>query len=123
MILYHFTSLYALPSIQREGLTKGEVPVSENERATGPNLTGSGNPFSQHWREGSVVNKAMVRITVELDQADTRLKNWRNQVWRGGNDARKLLDPYGQGKFWWIYFGIIPTSAFRKVELLDGGGY
>ena len=41
MLLYHFTALEYLEAIQREGLTKGEAPLSRTEALNAVNLTTS----------------------------------------------------------------------------------
>lgn len=120
MRLYHYTCLFHLPPILQEGLKDGEIPVSATESAVGPNLTGSLNSLLQHWAVG-LLDKTKVRITVEVDEADPKLKKWKSLV-KGSRQWIKALDPYGQGKFWWVYFGIIPPSSFRTIELAAENG-
>lgn len=124
-VLYHFTCLLHLPGILREGITQGEVPVSPDRRLNGPNLTTSGNPQAQRWAAGSAGDKTRVRLTVHVPEGDGRLESWQGICRRLRVERRlqRWLDPTGQAKFWFIYWGVIPTEWIKVVELRQDGDY
>ena len=67
--LYHFTNLMNLPAILREGILRGEVPVTPDTsiaQLNAPNLTANPNPADQRcWCRGAT-NKTKIRLTVEI---------------------------------------------------------
>lgn len=122
--LYHFTSLFHFPSIVNEGLTRGEVPTTMHEMQHGtrlsyPNFTASAGHSIQHWSAGTT-DKTKIRITVDFD-SDEKLKPFEPMV----KDAAVLraLDPKGQAKFWYIYFGVVPPERFKLIEIKEKGKY
>ena len=124
MKLFHFTCLYHLPSICREGIAKGEVPLTAFRALNAPNLTSNPNPAAQHWTLGGVLDKTKVRIAVNIPDGDERLESWhkaceRLRIERG---VRRLLDRagQGQGKFWFLFWGTIPPAWFDSVSLRNG---
>lgn len=149
MIFYHFTGHHALPGILAEGLNRGEAPISDTRVATAVNLTTDRDPSghgldgggevitaeqSAYYRlqfgwdipAGSVVaNKRAVRITIKLPSTDRNLRQWRS--WSRKNCepgyADRLEAAAGHGgrkaKTWWLYFGVIPPSAFVAVDILE----
>lgn len=148
MLLYHYTSHHALPHILRDGLSKGEVPLSDREWLNAVNLTADPSPdghgldgarepiteedaarlylaTGQHWPVGArFVNKRAVRITIKLPSADRNLKDWlpwaRKRL--SPDYLRRLVGVAGgtkKARTWKIYFGVIPPSAIVAVDVLE----
>ena len=103
MILYHFTSATFLPSIQKEGLTRGEVPLSPRQVMNGVWLTTDPNPEGHGLSNGEELSESTIRelqsrgllakdiptdkplrwadkrsarITIVLPSTDRALKHW-----------------------------------------------
>jgi hypothetical protein len=96
--LYHFTCLCYLPMILREGIDRGEVPITQSKIFQAPNLTTNGNPTSHRWVADSIVDKLRVRLRVKIQPGDTRLEPYRDvfNKHRGDKKFFRRLDPYGQ---------------------------
>lgn len=132
MSLYHFTCLCHLPSILKDGLTRGQMPdfVSSPESPT-PNLTSNPNrephkvwSGSNNDDENSFSDKLRFRLTVEVPDL-ARLKPQR-ELWREQGISRKSQRAYdllGQAKFWFIHFGTIPPSCITKIDEWNGTKY
>jgi len=147
MILYHFTTLSALESIRREGLNRGEAPISESRAEKAVNLTTDRDPSGHGLDHGGHVvseeeaatfaakgfkipagtvyaNKREARITIKLPSNDPKLKRWRSWSRKHCEPgyAERLEEAAGQGgrkaKTWWLYFGTVPTEAFLEIDLL-----
>jgi hypothetical protein len=144
MILYHFTALEYLDAIKAEGLTKGEVPLSPTDLLNAVWLTADPSPkghglidgrplteqerFVEYQRCGFMPpagsffpNKRAVRITVLIPSSDRNLYHWPK--WgrkRLTPDWYERMDRVGSGKSktWRVYFGTIPPSSFREIEIL-----
>jgi hypothetical protein len=114
-----------LPNILEQGISKGEVPLYPGCTLSHPNLTSSANPSAQHWCAGNGLDKTKVRLTVRVEEKNPALKGWRQLVLERNVNRRwaRKLDPYGQGKFWHIYFGVIRPEDITQVCLLNGGEY
>jgi hypothetical protein len=125
MLLYHFTSLFNLPPILKDGLKKGEVPLRPRHHLNAPNLTTNPEPLAQAWAEGSATNKRKVRLAVEIPLPDHHLQTWRDVCRKNGvkREWMQALDPCGQGDFWYLYFGKIPPAMIQRVEIMSGRGY
>ncbi len=146
MILYHFTSFGHLPLILTHGgLEKGDVPVGiHGEQSLNATwLTTDPNPHNGHglatgglaeipteiaeatgggrWR--LTVDKRVVRISLRIPSNDRKLKHWI--LWTQGRLGEKMLEIYtgfGGSKAavdsWYIYNGLIPRSAFTRIDLM-----
>lgn len=147
MILYHYTAREYLTDILAEGLMKGDVPTSPTESLNAVWLTSDPNPNGHGLSRGGIPtlaervaweqwtgermsddarfpNKRAVRITVRIPSNDRKLAPWLK--W-----SRRRLDPAWlkdlhsaagggrQPRTWYLYFGIIPPSAFQSVHHLD----
>jgi hypothetical protein len=123
--LYHFTCLLHLPRILRDGINQGQVPISPQMILNAPNLTTSGSPSAQRWAAGGCTDKTKVRLTVSIPGGDERLEPWRDvcRRFRVEKQWQRRLDPTGQGKFWHIYWGVVPPEWIEAVELRDGDAY
>lgn len=126
MRLYHFTALIHLPRILREGITRGEVPVSPNTPVTqlcAPNLTTNPNPVDQHWCFGCPINKTKIRLTVDV--ADEKLTSFRQvkEKYKMKASWIKILDCSYERRHWYFAFGGVPVEQITKIEMLDNGAY
>jgi len=125
---YHFTSTFYLPWILREGITRGDVPLSETVSTNGAWLTHEGRGHRQRYNRHSriiidgvekVHNKAEIRLTID-PVLDALVLPWAEVV------RRLLVDPaYASGlnqagnesgDLWWICFRTIHPSEIVKVE-------
>ena len=143
MIFYHYTSETDLPAILREGLTKGEIPITADHVENGVWFTTLPDPAGHGLADGEEIspeicqrfgykpgsrwkNKRAIRITVTMPMA--KLKYWPPY-------ARKRLTPQwyatlskvGGGariaKTWYISFNPIPPEQFAKVERRTASGW
>lgn len=127
MLLYHFTCLYHLPNIMREGINQGEVFISPREILQAPNLTTNSNPQSllRAANISGATDKTKVRVAVSIPDGDPLLEEWLVMCRRRHVDKvyRKRLDLIGQGKFWYVYWGVIPVDWFTEVGILQSDSY
>lgn len=123
-ILYHFTALAHLKSIQRDGLTRGGVWTSPNDGLNGVWLTarntssGNGNPVETvagWWGKGDV------RITVTIPRSDSCLFRWSR--WGRKHCTPEWFDTLNDAgshwRDWYIYFNLIPPEQFKAVDILN----
>jgi hypothetical protein len=144
--LYHFTALEYIESIEREGLTRGDVPLKPKGRGlNGVWLTRNPDVEAQGWASkprvlsdeeradyatvfgkmpppGSrIADKRAVRITVDIPGKDSRLKVWTKYARLRGvkRDWMRALDKAGGGSSsdWFVYFGEIPPEWIQQVEV------
>src|SRR5262249_28107131 len=131
MILYHFTSLYALKNggtILQEGLKPTAVP---NDGLPNSCVWFTAEPEPVRWWQAN--NPPEVRIKVVIPDMDYRLvlyEKWKRQHF--SEDELRRVDEYAletalangaTGRLawrkWYLYFGSIPVSRFRAVEYAD----
>jgi len=129
MNLYHFTSVYYLPSILRAGLTRGDVPLGLTASVNGVWLTKEGRKYRQVYNRTSriihpggqsyLVDKAEIRITVDTERLPFLFK-WEEVVAKLEIDPlfAKFLNSAGNadGGLWFVSFATVPPSAFVKIE-------
>ena len=126
-ILYHYSPLFNLPPIIREGLSIGEIAQpGSRDRTTAVSLTSQtdhdrlffwGNGTSGPWQ-------IAVRYVCQIAEGDNRLEPARS-VWKRLNVSSKTvkgLDPNGQSKWWYFYHGVISPERFT-VELWGRHGF
>lgn len=104
MILYHFTCKEYLPSIAREGLTKGELPISPTYVLNAVGLTSRPSPIGAGVHVGGAVpeniraamglrpgmrfpDKTRIRFQMEIEDGDIALESWRGSMARFGAQA------------------------------------
>jgi hypothetical protein len=128
-ILYHFTCRAWWHFIERDGITRGEVPISRTNVAQHPNLTANPQPNAQKWAGidvgESVSNKIAVRISVKIPDDDDRIISWQDFANRNVVDRRwyRELDEAGgwEARNWWIYQGVVRPEWFVDFEFFDRG--
>jgi hypothetical protein len=120
MKLFHFTALYHLPPIARDGLSKGEIPVNEGKNAHGPNFTTNPKGSVQgHWATGAISDKTKIRIAVDIAESDPKLIHWKTKGWKGSRSHLRLLDSFGQGKFWYVYVDGVVPPPFLEIAIRE----
>lgn len=127
MKLFHFTYLLNLPDIMREGISRGEVPVSPQlaycDRPQAANLTKDGNPANQHWRNGSSMNKVAIRLTVEVPRTDLLTFKEAEERFTIPPAWSATLGSLTQRRKWYFALGGVRPDQIQAVERLVNGQY
>jgi hypothetical protein len=151
MKLYHFTYEDAPPSILAEGLTKGDVPLSQIHTSNAVWFTTDPNPGGHGVYSGGVqvmppetaptfgapvgtpihwVDKQKIRIRVELETSKTPgLCKWLDFAKKQKIDRDWLRclhvgagdDP--KPHTWWLWGCVMPPQYFQAVEVRSPDGY
>lgn len=129
MKLYHFTCMLHLPSILREGITRGELPIDPNEpydkSPQAANLTSNGrrNDQIRTWTEGTIVDKSRVRL--QVDVPDGELMTFRTAKQKFGLREKwlKILDPYQERHGWFYAFGGVKPDQIVEVAVFETPEY
>ena len=127
--LFHYSSLFHLPQILREGLAIGEVAqpnLLKRKVATAVSLTSQIDHNRLFFWGGaaSLAFKTAVRYVCDIPDSDTKLEPARS-LWKRLNVssiAVTLLDPNGQSKWWYFYHGVIRPERFT-VEFWGRHGF
>lgn len=129
MILYHFTSQYHLPHIKREGITRGDVPITPFGGFNAPWLTSDPNHETQSWNQNVLFAKD-IRLTVDISDDDPNLRKWSDVIKEqvkeaeGNEEAQNsilawfdILNDVGGGgqDHWYIYMGKIPPVQIINI--------
>ena len=142
MIFYHFTCEEHIEAILREGLARGEVPLTRSCVLSAPWLTTDPTPYGHGLSFGGAMpraqerflrasnpglppgrlrlaDKSAIRIAVEVPLNDPALVRW--QDWAKGRLApawyAALRRSGGQRHAtWWLYWSVIPVNSFVSVE-------
>src|SRR5262245_53393104 len=118
MTLYHYTGLFHLSTILREGaLSRGEIAEPSLQRGEqAVSLTSQTDPDRVLcWGPYPLPEKTSVRFVCLIPEGDSRLEPAR-MAWkrlRVGKQFLKALDHYGQSKWWYFCHGPIPSERFR----------
>jgi hypothetical protein len=122
-VLYHFTCRLWWHFIEREGISRGEVPLSPTHVLSHPNLTSNPEPTDQRWSRLSSTNKTAVRIAIEVPSGDDLLISWRALADTHGVERwwYRALDEAGawEARNWWVYRGVLRPERFMRVDFLD----
>lgn len=126
--LYHYTCLLWLPSIMREGIKNGDIPIDRTiqyqQRKLAANFSTNGNRKDQLriWAVGCC-DKTRIRLTVDVPERD--LINYRQLRERFSIQAKwqKGLAPMQERKHWFYAFGGVPTEKISGVEMWNDGQY
>jgi len=143
MIFYHFTCVEYLDSICREGLTRGDVPLTRWTSANAVWLTTDRNPAGHGVTTGGLLtefdraymtkltgvepphgarfpNKQAVRIAVKIPLSDTSIKAWL--PWARRRIAADWLDDLhrvaGRYRTWYLCFRPISPIEFLRIDHL-----
>jgi hypothetical protein len=120
---YHFTSADNLPSIQQNGIFRGDVPTSPTSGFQAPWLTADPSPQHQQWTLGGA--KSQVRLTIEIpDENDDKTWPWLELA----NSIRPPVEDWwlealnsaggGGQERWYVYLGVIEPEWIISVEYL-----
>ncbi len=127
MQLFHFTNLLSLPAILREGITKGEVPISPNlaynRRPSAANLTTNGSPTDQQVWIGGPTNKVAVRPTVDVPDAELTSFRAVKDRYAIRSSWLKVIAPYEHRRHWYFAFGGVRPDQIQRIEILENGEY
>lgn len=122
MKLYHFTAKEYVEEIKTHGVLLGDVPTSPLEGFNAPWLTSDPSWEKQGWREGSVIDKAAARLTIEIpdEELGNKLFHWP-KVAKMLNMSKEwffaLDEAGGRGsQSWYIHLGTIPPERIKKIE-------
>jgi hypothetical protein len=145
--LYHFTYEGALAAILSEGLTKGDVPLTQTTGVnavwftTDPSPDGHGvyaartqivtpeesaalsHCFGQHIPAGTVipwVDKHKIRIRVDLETSRTPgLYKWLDfaKAMKIDRDWLKCLHAGNKPHTWWLWPATMPPERFKAIEV------
>jgi hypothetical protein len=118
MKFYHFTATHLLPAIQREGLTKGVIPIIRDGKFygfVGPCqwLTSNGS-FVQDWQTHSHLpyRRNAVRLTIKIPKSHMdKVVPWS----RLDVPSHEVLDVAGDPENWMVFDGHIPAGWIREV--------
>lgn len=119
MKLYHFTAEWMIEGCLREGLTKGQMVISDRPPIFKPNMQWltSNKDFDQSWCRYSMLpyNRNDYRLTIKLPKSENLVK-WSES----GKDLTtlemyKILSEFGDPENWYVYKGIIKPQWIRKV--------
>lgn len=119
MKLYHFTAEWMLGGCMREGLTKGQMVISDRPPVFKPNmqwLTSNKN-FEQSWCKYSSLpyKRNDYRLTIKIPNRD----NLFNFLIQGHEltspEMYETLTQFGDPENWYVYKGIIKSQWIKKV--------
>jgi len=121
MKLYHFTSLFHLPKILREDLSRGEVPIGPCPYMAMPqavNLTLDGTAKGNaNWNKGNYMDKTRVRLVVDVTKEKlTSFRKVRRKFQIQRAWVRRLA-PSGEHRHWYFAFDAVPTDHIRCIEI------
>ena len=114
-----------LPDIMREGIRRGEVPVSPQlayfDRPQAANLTKDGNPTNQLWCNGSPMNKVAIRLTVEVPRNDLMSFKEAEERFTIPPAWSASLGSLSQRRKWYFALdGVIPDQIHTVERLVNG---
>jgi hypothetical protein len=145
MIFYHFTARESLPAIAKEGLWKGEVPITSRAEdcLNAVWLTVDANPDGHGLTSGrtlsvkekiilglptdakaSFPDKRAIRFKIAVPTTDRRLVHWP------GWGRKRLKHSWyetlartggGKEKTWWLYWGVLPPVSLCDATDLTTG--
>jgi hypothetical protein len=118
MNLYHFTFVYSLPGILREGIANGEVAVTPVHVLNFPWFT---SDFSQEAQEDWVFfnrAKRTLRLEVAFPTGDERLVRWRDYArqlqlrsdWYTTTTGPRVA---ANERTWFLYRGTVPFDWIK----------
>lgn len=129
MILYHFTSGDALPSILLHGLLprQGSVDINQGALTTWDHMFDLSAVWLTTEASASIntvgnIDRMQVRIAVNLAPDSPFLMSWRSWIRRGTPELRKHARearrkfPEVNTRRWYIYFGTVTPDQIVAAE-------
>jgi hypothetical protein len=125
--LYHFTSIFWLPDILREGITRGEIPVGPHLRYSdcpkAANLTSNPNREGQQcWCHGGASDKTKFRLTVELPDCEIISCLAVKRQYKIADQWIKKLAPNGEQSQWFFALGGVRPEQICTVAVREPDG-
>jgi hypothetical protein len=116
MILAHFTNIFPLAGIVRNGISDGEIAVTPVHVVNFPWFTSEFSRDAQEDWVGENRGKLALRLEVEFREDDERLVRWRDYAKRlrlRGDWYEKMTGPHvgRNGRDWYVYRGIVPFDG------------
>ena len=126
MKLYHFCSKKHINSIQSEGLTRGTIPLFDENSQPVSLIKGfqwlTSNPaWHQEWDSESHLPYARndYRITVAIPKSHRpKLAKW-DAIESGAEElqrSQEILNSFGDPENWYVYAGRIKPGWFRGID-------
>jgi len=123
MLIYHFCSRYHLPSILREGITKGYVLINIEKLLLISGyqwLTINDDFNNQTWSIPTTLpyDRTEFRLTLNIpaQQKKTNLVRWDQISSKLSTDETiKSLNTNRDHENWYLYRGLIPSKWIRSV--------
>lgn len=118
MRLAHFTRIFSLAGIVREGISKGEVAISPVYVINFPWFTSEFSQEAQVDWVSYTSDKTALRLEVEFGEQDDRLVLWRDYAKRLGvreDWYRSLTAPNlkRNERSWRVYRGVVPFDWIK----------
>lgn len=134
-MFYHFTSRFHLSHMLKEGIYRGDVPLSPELGTQGVWLTTDGRPQRQKWcsrnsyfiiaGQKHVLDKTEYRLTIEVDESEPTLFRWDKLASTLNIDPRYYeflnISGGGGGEAWYVYFGTISPDHIVTIEHNSNG--
>lgn len=120
--LYHFTCLAYLPEVLRDGINRGEIPVSRyvpyEQRPNAPNLTRNPSPNAQLcWTEIGATDKTRVRLKIVLPKTQVRTFKRVQKQYGIARDWVKTLAPRKEHLDWFFAKGDVSPEYIAEVDV------
>lgn len=125
MILYHYTSVWHLPSIFQDGcLSPVESNVSFKRQQAGPDvvwLTTKSDPGNVDMHNGLSLLKQRVRFTVDVPKRS--VYEWHKWARSKGSSEKtiEILARAGGSASWRVVLAPVPSSRWVEVRDLHAG--
>lgn len=129
MKLYHFTAAHLVSSIQRNGLTMGQLPILDKDgnlvSVISPCqwLTSDGDWDKQSWATKNLINydRTAYRLLFSIPKAH------RKQLFKAHDflpnlptPTQRLITDWEGSEHWYLFFGKIPRGWIREVQQRPG---
>lgn len=124
MILYHFTSRFSVKAVQREGLTKGMIPIGVDKRDQmriypGVQWLTEEPDWNQAWdvNAGLPMRRTDYRFTIEIPMYRclqcVNVETFNRFKGTQFIDVIRTIEGY---KYWRIYIGKIPPNWIMCID-------
>lgn len=130
MKLFHFCSKVHVRSIKTEGLTKGSIPLCNEDGFPVSKIPGlqwlTSNPdWGQEWEAGSSLpyRRNDFRIVVSIPKSHRdKLMKWDVLCEQVDSlaDTAKVLNAFGDPENWYVYADRIKPGWFRGIDSHPG---
>lgn len=126
-IYYHFTAAHLIPGILKQGIRKGVLPWSMDQKGrvgmrAGWQWLTEASHWEQEWARPSPFSKLPwrrdeIRITVRFpDRFPGQLISWPEVDRAHRPDSADFINTFADARNWWLYYGAIPPLWFVAIE-------